>query len=527
MKTCVLFLFLNIIGNFVFSQIPPAITWQHPLGGTNNDIAYSVIQSADGGFVVAGNSASNDGDILRPADNLHGGNYDEWIVKLDAQSNILWKRHTGGVGSDVAIKVMQMRDGGYIVGGNSSSFDTIGSYSNSDYWLNKLNSDGTIAWSKNYGGSGYDDFGSLDTTSDGGLILCGGSSSFDRDVTGNYGASDFWLVKTDGLGNIQWQKNYGGSEYDKAQSVKQTADGGYVVTGFTSSNNIDVTGFHGVTDGWLVKLNAVGNIFWEQCYGGSLDDYAYDILVLPDNNYIFCGYTFSSDGDVVGNHGLFDAWVMKIDQAGKILWQRCYGGDSIDYVLAMDKVSDNGFILGGFSTSTNGDCTSNYGGQDFWILRIDSLGSLMWQKNYGGTVDDVCNSVYTLKDGNYITAGYTTSNDGDVIGNHTPYSYKDYWVVLLDGTVGISFPDSANKYVNGFPMPAQNYFTLDLNRSPLPANKKVEVQIVDLLGKDMIKDMISDKMVTVDCSSWQAGIYLYRLKTENDIIAKGKILIQK
>src|SRR5262249_45738106 len=253
--------------------------------------------------------------------------------------------------------------------------------------------------------------------------------------TGNIGSSDYWIVKIDGSGNIQWQKNYGGTDYDKAQAIRQTPDGGYIVIGFTASGDVDVTGFHGVEDCWLIKLDASGNLQWQHAYGGSHDDFGFDVTVLPDG-YVFCGETFSDDGDVSGNHGDFDAWLVKVDLNGNIVWQHCYGGTTTDDALALDVTPDQGFIIGGFSMSNNGDCTSNYGFQDYWLFKTDAAGSLVWQKNYGGTQNDVCNSVYALPGRGYATAGYTASDDIDVSGNHTPFSYKDYWVVMLDFSTG-------------------------------------------------------------------------------------------
>jgi len=318
-----------------FSQAP-TIQWQKPLGGTSSDDAQCIEQTADGGYIVAGYSESNDGDVS----GNHGG-YDCWIVKLDTAGTIQWKKSLGGSKEDAALSIKQTLDGGYIMAG--------GSYSN------------------------------------------------DGDVTANHGFADYWIVKLDSLGIIQWQKSLGGTDQDYAYSIQQTNDGGYIVAGFTESNNGDVTVNHGLSDYWIVKLDAFGTLQWEKTLGGTDFDYAYFIQQTLDGGYIIAGRSNSNDGDVAGNHGTTciqaDYWIVKLSALGTIQWQKCLGGTGDDKATSIRQTLDGGYIIGGDSWSNDGDVTWNYGYSDCWIVKLDAVGTIQWQKSFGGTGNDHTKSI--------------------------------------------------------------------------------------------------------------------------------------
>ncbi len=146
---------------------------------------------------------------------------------------------------------------------------------------------------------------------------------------------------------IQWQKCFGGSSHDEPFSIHQTTDGGYIVAGYTDSNDVDVSGNHGDTDFWLVKLNSSGSIQWQKCLGGSYWDMAYSIQQTSDGGYIVAGYTISNDGDVSGNHGGYDFWLVKLNSSGDIQWQKCLGGSTNDEAHSIQQTTDGGYIVAG------------------------------------------------------------------------------------------------------------------------------------------------------------------------------------
>ncbi len=410
------------------------IQWQKCLGGSAPDYGYSIQQTSDGGYIVAGYTRSNDGNVT---DNH--GDYDYWIVKLNSLGNIIWQKCLGGSSRDEAYSIQQTSDGGYIVAGYSSSNDGDVSGNNGyrDYWIVKLNSLGNIIWQKCLGGSSRDEAYSIQQTSDGGYIVAGFTQSNDSgDVSGNNGYRDYWIVKLEDLGNdatITWQKCLGGSDADYAKSIQQTSDGGYIVAGYTESNDSgNVSENHGWNDYWIVKLEDLGNdatITWQKCLGGSSWDEAYSIQQTSDDGYIVAGKTNSNDGDISGdNHGNWDYWIVKLNSLGTIIWQKCLGGSEWDVAHSIQQTSDGGYIVAGYTWSNDGDVSENHGNLDYWIVKLNSLGNIIWQKCLGGSSRDEAYSIQQTSDGGYIVAGFTESNDsGDISGdNHENW---DYWIV--------------------------------------------------------------------------------------------------
>jgi hypothetical protein len=262
-----------------------------------------------------------------------------------------------------------------------------------------------IDWQKTLGGSSPDHATSIQQTTDGGYIVAGYSSSDDGDVTGDNGSYDSWVVKLDAVGNITWQKSLGGSGDDRAYSIQQTANGGYIVVGWSDSNDGDVIGNNGDFDYWVVKLDAVGNITWQKSLGGSGLDRAWSIQQTTDGGYIIVGQSFSNDGDVTGNNGWADYWIVKLGVSGNIIWQKSLGGSSYDYAHSIQQIADGGYIVAGRSKSNNGDITGNNGGYDFWIVNLDASGNITWQKSLGGSGADAAYSIQQTTDGGYIIVG--------------------------------------------------------------------------------------------------------------------------
>ena len=416
------------------------IKWQKNYGGSTEDWALSIVQTSDGGYAVAGYTGSSaSGDVT----GQNKGDRDYWILKLNSTGGIVWQKNYGGSSTDYAFSIVQTSDGGYAVAGrtlSSSSGEVTGTnWGSYDCWILKLNSTGGIVWQKNYGGNSADVANSLVHTSDGGYALAGATlSSANGDVTGtNRGASDFWIVKLNSTGGIVWQKNYGGSTNEEARCIIQTSDGGYAAVGTTvSSATGEVTGTNrGGWDFWILKLNSTGGIVWQKNYGGSSNEYTYSIVQTFDGGYTVAGYTESSaSGEVTGtNRGDGDYWILKLNSTGGIVWQKNYGGSSNDWACSIVQTSDGGYAVAGYTwSSANGDVTGmSKGGYDYWILKLNSTGGIVWQKNYGGNSNDEARSIVHTSDGGYAAAGYTESSaDGDVTGQSR--GGKDYWIVKID-----------------------------------------------------------------------------------------------
>ena len=236
----------------------------------------------------------------------------------------------------------------------------------------------TIQWEKSLGGSS-NDFGFQIHQVDGdGYITIGYSASIDGDVTGNHGSYDYWVVRLDADENILWQKTLGGSEGEGAFSIQQITGGGFIVAGSSYSNDFDVSGNHGDMDYWIVRLDAAGNLIWQKSLGGTAADRANYIQQTFDGGFIVVGYVWSDDGDVSGFHGVHDAWVVKLDSNGTFVWQRSLGGTGEDEAKAVQQTADNGYIIAGYSSSNDGDVSGNHGGADYWIVKLDENGDLEW-----------------------------------------------------------------------------------------------------------------------------------------------------
>jgi hypothetical protein len=341
-------------------------------------MAYSIQQTTDGGYIVAGSTKSNNGDV---SGNHQEYQEDMWIVKLDDTGAIEWQKCFGGTSADRATSILQTEDGGYIAAGLTSSTngDVSGNHGSTDVWIVKMTSEGTLTWQKCLGGSGGDDARSIAQTEDGGYIVAGATTSTNGDVLGihisnppySYQTNDGWIVKLDDTGAIEWQKCLGGIDNDYAQSVVQTADGGYIVAGSATSNDGDVSGNHGGADCWIVKLDDTGSIEWQECLGSIGEDMGYSIQQASDGGYILAAAAGYDGGDVSGFHGgMTDYWILKLTDAGSIEWHECLGGSGTDTPYSIQLTTDDGYIVAGVSGSSNGDVTGNHGNSDYWIVKI-------------------------------------------------------------------------------------------------------------------------------------------------------------
>ncbi len=508
MKKQLLFIIVFLFSGIIFSQIP-TIQWKKTVGGTGNDFTRNIIQTADGGYITAGNTLSTDGDVT----GAHGS-FDFWIVKMDVTGAIEWQKALGGTGYDFAYSIQQTLDSGFIVVGwaDSNNGDVTGNHGDTDFWIVKLNAIGTVEWQKSVGGTASDFAYAVHQNSDSTYVLVGKAYSNDGDVTGNHGMHDFWLVKLNATGNIIWQKTYGGSLNDFAYVVKPTIDKGYILVGNTNSTDGDVVGNHGIDDCWVVKLDSLGTIQWTKTIGGTGNDYGREVQQTTDQGYIIVGETASNDGDVSGNHGQTDCWILKLDTAGVIQWQKTLGGTGVDIGNSIQQTTDNGFIVAGWSDSNSGDLTSNHGASDYWLIKLDAQGNIFWQQSYGGTASDFAYSIKTTSDGGLIVAGNSSSNDIDVSGNHS--TSHDFWIIKFND-LALSIPvNFANPSITVYPNPSSGQF----NFSNLQPNSKIE--IYDVTGRIVINTTSKNSNYSAELTEQSKGVYFYRIAGANFLSGK-------
>lgn len=422
----------------LFAQ-SPVIQWQNTIGGNGSDGLFSLQQTSDGGYILGGHSASNiSGDKTENGLGLT----DYWVVKLDATGDIQWQNTIGGSDGDLLRSLQQTADGGYILGGDSysniSGDKTENNWGDRDYWVIKLDATGTIQWQNTIGGNDYDQLASIQQTADGGYILGGiSNSNVSGDKTGdNFGEYDYWVLKLDPSGAIQWQNTIGGNNGDEIFSLQQTADGGYILGGASESSlSGDKTeNSLGGFDYWVVKLDVTGAIQWENTIGGSSNDAIFSLQQTADGGYILGGHSNSDiSGDKTENSlGIYDFWVVRLDATGSIQWQNTIGGNKYDSIFALQQAADGGYIISGWSESNiSGDKTENcLGKADYWVLKLDANGSIKWQNTIGGGSADVIHSLKQTVDGGYILGGTSDSNISSDKSENCLGGY-DFWVIKL------------------------------------------------------------------------------------------------
>lgn len=357
---------------------------------------------------------------------------------------IQWQGAFGGTNADVLFSVHTTTDHGTILAGESSSGPsgnkTAPAYGGRDFWVIRLNATGEKLWDKSFGGTGDERLFSVLETSDGGLVLGGYSSS---GVTGNKtdparGQEDFWVVRVNAAGEKLWDRTFGGPGSDGLQSMLLLPDGGLLCAGFSYSNtggNKTNQSFGG-SDFWVVRLDPNGNKLWDRAYGGAADDYCYSTTRAQDG-FLLAG---SSSSGTSGNKttpafGATDFWVVRLDADGQLLWDRTFGGTADDgyYNVSLVSIPGDGFLVGGdsFSGGNGNKSKPGYGNDDYWVIALNSNGDSIWQAVHGGTGNDYLTSLLVAPDGNLLAAGGSSSH---VTGNRTSPSsgMLDFWIVAMD-----------------------------------------------------------------------------------------------
>ena len=352
------------------------------------EIASSVQQTSDGGYIVAGHTGyTKVGDT----------DYDFWVLKLTPTGTIEWEYSYGGEGDvEVAKSIQQTNDGGYIVAGHTESFGAGGF----DAWVLKLDSTGIVEWQKTYGGVAGDYARSIQQTIDGGYIVAGDTRSFSPGL----GGADAWILKLTSAGDIVWQRRYERGFVESASSIHQTSDGGYIVAGKS------FTRYAGEYDFWILKLTSIGDIEWQHIYGGIDDDNAHSIRQTSDGGYIVAGFTASFGA------GGRDFWVLKLTVSGEIEWQRAYGGSDADNAHSIRQTVDGGYIVGGHAEGWNVS-----------MLKLTPAGDIEWKRIYDWDCNEEAFSIQQTNEGGYVVAGTTSPSCENA----------HFWVLKLlpDGTI--------------------------------------------------------------------------------------------
>jgi hypothetical protein len=344
-------------------------TWDRPFGGIENDTAFSVQQTSDGGFIIAGSTFS-----------YGSGGSDAWLIKTDIEGKRLWDKPFGGIENDTAISVQQTSDDGFIIAGSTFSYSLGGS----DAWVIKTDAQGIREWDRPFGGTENDYGVSVQQTSNRGYIILGNTFSWGA------GGSDVWMIKTDITGTRIWDRTFGGINDELAASVQETSDDGFIIgaTSFTRDTGSDI---------WLIKTDSNGNMLLETSFGGPKNDSVSSVRETSDGGYIIAGTTssFSLGGS--------DVWLIKTDNKLNKVWDKTFGGKNDDSAASVAQTLDGGYVIAG-TTSSYGE-----GNSDVWLVKTDNKGNWMWDKTFGGKNNESGASVQETSRNEYILAGTTNS----------------------------------------------------------------------------------------------------------------------
>lgn len=414
MKTSLLF-FLFILSYTSFSQLPDRV-WQKTIGGTSDDKLNCFLSTDDGGYLLGGSSSSAiSGEKLDSSKGLS----DFWIVKLDANRNLEWQKTIGGSQVDELIDMVKSPDGGYLLAGHSnssvSSDKTEDSFGNFDYWIVKVDEFGDVEWDKTIGGESEDRLSNIIVNNDTSFVISGHSKS---DSTGlktadSRGGYDFWIIEINLEGMILWQKTIGGDNSDMIYSIEKTSDNGFILGGDTESgiSGDKATPLTGEWDFWMVKLAEDGNLEWDRSIGGDLQCAFGHVVQTTDGNYVLAG-TSNCDIGGIKSEPRYDisAWVLKFSPLGELIWENTIAGQDLDYTMDIKVTSDDGLIIAAYSNSNIGiDKTENSYLDDYWIIKLDESGVIEWENTIQAYGTDHPTKILPISDHEFLVGGYSNS----------------------------------------------------------------------------------------------------------------------
>jgi len=479
---------LLFIASLVIAQPHPNILWTQTYGGSNDDKGWSVQQTIDGGYVMAGWTWS------------YGvGVSDYYLVKTNSQGIRQWTRTFGGYTRDEAYWVEQTLDGGYILTGFTQSFGAGGG----ELWLVKTDWQGNRMWDRTYGGPLDGDGGRcVQQTKDGGYIAAGNVASFGA------GSWDMYLLRTDALGNLIWQRAFGGTSQDYATSVRETSDGGCIVVGITYSFG------SGGADIYVVRTDHLGHPLWSRTFGGSANEMGNSAIETEDGGFIIAGWTYSF------GEGSADLYLAKTNSQGATEWTRTYGGSGFDGACTIHQTEDGGYIVGAYSSSVSAGST------DFLLLKLAANGDPEWKRTYGGGSGELWGCAEPTTDGGYVIGGWTYSYGSGV---------EDFFLVktgpedigLGAESARIVSPSQFVLYPN-YPNPFNSSTTI---RFDIGESGHATLTLFDPLGREvavLVNGVLSAGSHTVswDASGLASGVYLSRLESGDYSETQKMVLVK-
>lgn len=402
------FLFV-MLSSVGYSQVP-GLQWQRSLGGSGDDAASFSFLTTDGGIIIVGSTLSNNGIT---SDN-HGGE-DVWIMKLAKNGSLEWSKCFGGSGTDEPIDAVFKNEILTIAANsNSTNGNITNNHGNSDFWVFQIDGSGNMIWQRSFGGSGNDYCSSLTSFSTGGFAISGRTRSNDADVVGQHGAEDLWIIYVSDSGVLQWQKTLGGTNLDGFNARIIESNGSFLVSTETYSNNGDVIGFNGGSDIWIVNLSSTGAIQWQKCLGAGSFEYNTDLKIASNGDIFVLGRASSSalPGAHSPNNGYFDVYLCQLSPAGILIQQKCFGG-SLDDSPVQLMILPDGILFQAVVNNQSGDVSGVHGGNEIWMVKLKPDFTIEWQRPLGGSGNEgTAPGEFTFKP---ATGKFIQTNDGNFL----------------------------------------------------------------------------------------------------------------
>jgi hypothetical protein len=496
----------------LFSQ---DILWEKSIGGKHADYLFDAVPTADYGFLLAGSSLS--GKTGKKTD-ANQGDLDYWLWKMNEHGDLEWQKSFGGTGSDFLQRIELTNDGGFILVGTSNSPKGEGKKEDSrgqeDIWVIKLDAKGVEEWQKTIGGSSQEMVQSVRQTADGGYIIGASSASEvsgDKETTSR-GAMDYWIIKLDKKGKIEWQQTYGGLYNDFLKSIEQTHDGGYIVGGYSNSpesgdkNNRN----YGIGDYWVLKLNKSGSLEWQKTLGGDKDDQLSTLIQTRDGDFILGGNSNSgiSESKSKSNKSGTDFWVIKLDKAGEEIWQNTYHFGKSDILTSIVENEDKTLLIAGFAKSevTGTKKTDKAEINDYAFIKVKENGEEIFKRTVGSSGEEIMRKVIITRDGGYLLTG--TSSGKASRDKKSAVGSQDFWIVKLKNE---KKPKEDKPAIEAFPNPTAQYTNVIIGYD----YEKGTCSVFDLGGRQLQSfDIAKERTIPVDLGGLPEGIYVVEIKTD-------------
>lgn len=471
MRRDVLFLMLLVVSFSAYAQ--PNVLWKRAYGGTHYE-SWSILVDLPGGNIITGtNSLSSD----RYVHGAHGNN-DVWLTKLSPSGDTIWTRAYGGNSNDYAYDGILTSSGTVLIASSTytnNNGDVGPVKGNSDVWMLEVDTtDGSIIFSKTYGGTGHEFPYVVIENSKQQYVVAIHSNNASGDIDSIYGNTDALLLVLDKSGNLIKQAHYGGTQVDQFEGLIETADNSYVMVGHASSNDYDVTGQNGNHDLWIVKVDTGLQKKWVKVMGGTEYEGAVAVDEAPDGSLYVWAYQESTDGDlanVPNADSTGSNWLVKLSAAGDIIWQKVYGGSGYEYAGDIVVRGINDIILLGETTSTDGDLTgeTNRGSADLWILSVDSAGNINWSETMGGSKYDGPSKLMVDEKGDIYAGALTSSSDVDV---DSVNGLQDLWVIKFCGLADTTYVNNMPSFTANHGFTGVTYQWIDCSGNSVASTNK-------------------------------------------------------